>query len=140
MSTRELGTDIVAEAMTVVLVAADAQWVRNQVRAAFVGPGQTVLEVARGQEVRTAVAQHKPDLVVLDSQIGNMGGIACALDLRLEASANRLPTVPVLLLLDREADRFLAQRTGVSGMLVKPVDAATLRLCARQLSANHKNL
>jgi predicted ATPase len=47
---------------------------------------ETVVEIRRGQDVRGAVAQHAPDLVVLDMQIANMGGIACAIDLRLEAN------------------------------------------------------
>ena len=76
--------------MTTILVAADAKWVRDQVRAAFVGPGQEVVEVTRGQDVRDAFAEVDPDLVVLDLQIGNMGGVAVAIDLRLEESGGRL--------------------------------------------------
>ena len=68
--------------MTTILVAADAEWVRDQVRTAFVGPGQQVVEVTRGQAVRAAVAAHDPDLVVLDMQIANMGGIAVSIDLQ----------------------------------------------------------
>ena len=119
--------------MTVILVAADAAWVRDQVRSAFVRPGQEVIEVTRGQDVRTAVADHDPDLVVLDMQIGNMGGIAAAIDLRLEESAGRLDRANIMLLLDREADEFVARRADVDRMLVKPVDAGTLRRAARDL-------
>ncbi len=110
-----------------VLVAADARWVREQVRAALVAPGQEVVEVTRGQDVRGAVAEQHPDLVVLDMQISNMGGVAVAIDLRLEESGGRLPHVPIMLLLDREADRFLAKRADVDAELVKPVDPGTLR-------------
>jgi DNA-binding response OmpR family regulator len=116
-----------------ILVAAEARWVRDQVRAAFVGSGQEVVEVTRGQEVRAAVEQDEPDLVIVDSQIGNMGGIAVTIDLRLEESAGRLPYVPVLLLLDRQADRFLARRADADGELVKPADAGTLRRAARRI-------
>jgi DNA-binding response OmpR family regulator len=119
--------------VTTILVAADGALVRDQVRAAFVRPGQDVIEVTRGQDVRDAVHDCTPDLVVLDLQIGNMGGIAVAIDLHLEASAGRLPEVPVLLLLDREADRFLAKRAAVDGELVKPVDAGTLRRAAERI-------
>jgi hypothetical protein len=38
-----------------------------------------------------------------------------------------------LLLLDREADRFLAKRAAADGELVKPVDAATLRRAAERI-------
>jgi CheY-like chemotaxis protein len=119
--------------VTTILVAADAEWVRNQVRTAFVGPGQQVVEVTRGQHVRAAVREHHPDLVVLDLQIGNMGGIAVAIDLRNEESGGRLPHSTILLLLDREADRFLAARADVEGVLVKPVDPGTLRRAAKAL-------
>ena len=118
---------------TTILVAADARWVRDQVRGAFVGPDQRVVEVTRGQEVRNAVKQEEPDLVVLDLQIGNMGGVAAALDLRLEESGGRLPRATILLLLDRDADKFLGRRADVDAMLVKPVDAGVLRRAARQL-------
>ena len=60
-------------------------------------------------------------------QIGNMGGLAVAIDLRLEGSAGRIPDVSILLLLDREADRFLAKRVDADAELVKPVDPGTLR-------------
>jgi DNA-binding response OmpR family regulator len=123
----------VAESDVKILVASDGAWVRDQVRGAFVSPGQSVIEATRGQDVRDLVRTEEPDLVILDLQIANMGGIAVAIDLRLEASAGRVPDVPILLLLDREADRFLAKRADADAELVKPVDAATLRRAAKPL-------
>ena len=119
--------------MTTILVAAEAAWVRDQVRTGLTGPGQRVIEVTRGQDVRDAVGAQTIDLVILDLQIANQGGIATALDLRLEAAAGRLPEVPILLLLDREADRFLAARTEADAVLVKPIDAGTLRRAIKRL-------
>jgi two-component system, cell cycle response regulator len=110
-----------------ILVAADGAWVRDQVRNALAGRDLDVLEVTRGADVRDAVRTQRPDLVILDMEIANMGGIAVAIDLHLEASADRVPDVPILLLLDREHDRFLAKRAAADAELVKPVDAATLR-------------
>jgi DNA-binding response OmpR family regulator len=124
---------------TTILVAADARWVRDQVKAAFVAPGQRVVEATRGQDVRDAFAEHEPELVILDMQIGNMGGVAVALDLRLEESAGRLPEATILLLLDREADRFLAGRADVDEMVVKPVDAGMLRRIATRLLATRED-
>lgn len=121
--------------VTTILVAADAEWVRAQVRAAFVGHGQRVVELKSGFDVRAAVAESPPDLVVLDMQIGNMGGVAVAIDLHLEAAAGRLDDVPILLLLDRAADTFLARRAEADAELVKPVDAGTLRRTAKRLLA-----
>jgi len=113
--------------MTTILVAADAKWVRDLVKTACLAPGQRVVEVTRGQDVREAVREYEPSVAVLDMQIANMGGIAVGIDLRLEASAGRLPDVSILLLLDREADRFLAKRGDADAELVKPIDPATLR-------------
>ena len=121
---------------TTILVAADAQWVRDQVRSACVGPGQQVVEVARGQDVRDTFARIDPDLVVLDLQIGNMGGVAVAIDLRLEESGGRLPRARILLLLDRRDDAFIARRADVDLTLVKPVDAGILRRAAAPLLAD----
>src|SRR4029079_11446080 len=96
-----------------ILVAAEASWIRDQVQVAVVEPGQRVVEVPRGQDVRAAVSEYEPDVVILDMQIGNMGGIAVALDMRLEQGEGRMPDAPILLLLDREADGFLGKRADV---------------------------
>ena len=79
------------------------------------------------------VQADEPDLVILDLQIANQGGIATAIDLRLEAAAGRLPQLPILLLLDREADRHIAQRADADSVLVKPVDAGQLRRAIKRL-------
>ena len=121
--------------MTTILVAADAKWVRDQVRSAFVGPGQEVVEVTRGQDVRDTFARIEPELVILDLQIGNMGGVAVAIDLRLEESGGRLPRARILLLLDRRDDAFIARRADVDLTLVKPVDAGVLRRATKPLLA-----
>ena len=121
--------------MSTIVVAADAQWVRDLVKSACTAKDQRVIEVTRGQEVRGVVGSESPDLVVLDMQIGNMGGLAVAIDLRLEGSAGRIPDTSILLLLDREADRFLAKRVDADAELVKPVDPGTLRRTVAELLA-----
>ena len=69
----------------------------------------------------------------MDIQMGNMGGIAACLDLRLEASGGRIEPVPVLLLLDRRADVFMARRAGAQGWVIKPLDPIRLRKAIRSL-------
>jgi len=82
-----------------------------------------------------AVVADKPDLVILDLQIGSMGAIAVCMDLRLEEGAGRLDHVPVLVLLDRRADVFLARRVEADGWLIKPLDPIRLRKAIRALLA-----
>ncbi|HLT16539.1 MAG TPA: response regulator [Acidimicrobiales bacterium] len=116
--------------MTDVLIATDADAVFKQVEAALVDPGTTVRRVRAGHDVVPAVQEATPDLVVLDLQIGNMGGIATCILLRHEAIDGRLPDLPVLLLLDRGADVMLARRAGADGWVVKPLDPIQLRRAA----------
>ena len=62
------------------LIASDAEWVVDEVRAAAEEPGTTVRWVRRGDGVAQAIEDSAPDLVVLDLQIGNMGGMATCMD------------------------------------------------------------
>jgi DNA-binding response OmpR family regulator len=116
-----------------ILVATDADWIRDEVEAALAGPDRSVRWVRHGMDVLPAVADITPALVVLDLQIGNMGGMATCMALHLESGAGRLPRVPVLMLLDREADVFLARRSDADGWLIKPIDAFRLRKAANAL-------
>ena len=115
------------------LIASDAQWVRDDVKAVLDTTEVTVREVTRGFQVLPAVRERMPDLVVLDLQIGKMGGMATCMDLRLEEGAERLDHVPVLMLLDRRADVFLARRSGAEGFLVKPLDPMRLSRAVKAL-------
>ncbi len=116
-----------------VLLATDADALAEDVFAALVEEGTTVSRVRGGVDVRPAVAALEPDLVVLDLQIGNMGGVAASIDLRLEAEAGRVPETRILMLLDREADRWIARQARADAELVKPVQAFQLRRAARAL-------
>ena len=118
--------------MPEVIVVSDSPTVRETVIAAIPDPAITVRELTEGAQVRPAVHASKPDLVIVDSQIGRMGGMATCLDLHLEHGAGRLPHVPVLMLLDRRADVFLARRASAEGWAVKPIDPFRL---ARAITA-----
>lgn len=113
-----------------VLLATDADHVHEKVAAALDGDHE-VVRVHAGAEVLAAVRDHNPVLVVLDLQIGNMGGMAACLDLRLEQRAERIPPQRVVMLLDRDADVFLARRAEADAWIVKPVDPLALRRTAR---------
>ena len=119
--------------MPTVLVAADADWVHDEVRAALGGSDTTMVLVRAGRDVTPAVTLHKPDLAVLDLQIGNMGGMATCMSIRHEETADRLPITAVMMLLDRAADVFLAQRCEADGWLIKPLDSLRVRKAAKIL-------
>lgn len=116
--------------MPEILVATDADWILDEVRAALGGTDTTLRWVRNGKDVVPALKERPADLVVLDLQIGNMGGMATCMAIRLESGADRLPDVGVVMLLDRSADVFLAQRCHADGWLIKPLDAIRLRRAA----------
>jgi DNA-binding NarL/FixJ family response regulator len=115
--------------MATILLATDADWVRDEVVAALEGAHQLV-GVRAGRDVFAAVKQSGAELVVLDLQIGSMGGMATCMHLRNEHSGGRIERVNVLMLLDRPADTFLAQRCDADGWLIKPLDALRIRRAA----------
>jgi CheY-like chemotaxis protein len=118
-----------------IVVASDAPSVRRAIVAVLETPDTDIWEVASGPETLAAVAEEPPDLVIVDLQMGSMGGMAVCLELRLEESYGKLPHVPVLMLLDRRPDVFLAKRSGAEGWLVKPLDPLRLRRAAAALVA-----
>ncbi|MGO9197369.1 MAG: response regulator transcription factor [Acidimicrobiales bacterium] len=116
-----------------ILIVSDAPSVLAELRSALEDGETTVRELHSGDLVRDAVALDPPDLVITDLQVGSMGGIAICMDLRLEESGDRAEHVPVLMLMDRRADVFMAKRSDAEGWLVKPFDSLRLRKAARAL-------
>ncbi len=116
-----------------VLIASDSPAVVDEVESAIGGVDTVIRVVRAGVDVLPAALDRLPDLVVLDQQIGNMGAMACSLHLRLEESADRIDHIPVLVLLDRRPDVFLARRSGADGWIMKPLDPIRLRKAARLL-------
>jgi len=130
---RENGARVTSAGVPHYLIATDAKWVLDEVLGALEGPGTTLTYCDSGKQVTPAVKADKPDLAILDLQIGTMGAMAVTMELRLEESGGRAPHVPVLMLLDREADVFLARRSGAEGWLIKPLDSLRLARAAKTI-------
>jgi CheY-like chemotaxis protein len=119
--------------VSVIVVASDAAYLRREIAAVADGKDVDIVEVESGPEVVAEVRENPPDLVVVDMQMGNMGGMAVCLELRLQESYGDLPHLPVLMLLDRRPDVHLARRSGAEGWLVKPLDPLRLRRAIRAI-------
>ena len=116
-----------------ILIATDASWVVDDVTAALSSDDVNFTVCREGRIVSDLVENSTPDLVILDMQIGSMGGPAVTMSLRLDESSGLLPHVPVLMLLDRRADLHLARRTGAEGWLIKPLDSLRLKRATNAL-------
>ena len=121
--------------MAKILLVSDARTVLEDLRAVVDDGVHEVDELTDGRFVRAAASADPPDLVIADSQVQAMGGFAVCLDLKLEESGGRLPAIPVLVLLDRRADVFLARRAAAEGFVVKPLDPLRLRKAVDALLA-----
>lgn len=121
--------------MTIVLLATDSDNIAAEVDATLANDDCQVLRVRAGSDVLPVIRDRNPDIVLLDLQIGNMGGVAACLAIRQEEGAARLDERPVALFLDRDADKFLAQESRADGWLIKPIDSLRLRRAVKQLLA-----
>ena len=118
------------------LIATDSPVVFDEVSSAVEEPGTAIRWARSGRAVLPALQERPSDLVITDLQIGSMGGLAIAMRLMLEATTGGLDKpIPVLVLLDRRADTFLAKRTGVAGWLLKPLDPLRTRAAVDALLA-----
>ena len=116
-----------------ILVATDADHVVNAVTDALSGPDTSFTICREGRLISDLVRERTPDLVLLDLQIGSKGGMAVTMDLRLDESSGSLPTVKVLMLLDRQADVHLARRSAADAWLVKPFTPLDLKRAVRNV-------
>ena len=114
-------------AMSKVLLVADASWVKNQVAAALSDSGTEVREVDDPRAVVDELIEFAPDVIIIDMQIGSMGGMAVARAVREAEYANGLADIPLVLLLVRAADAFIARRASAHAWLTQPITAQDLR-------------
>ena len=106
------------------VVAPDRGAIRSLVAVTYL---ERLDRIGKPEPIGVAPGEAIRPIELLDLQIGNMGGIAACLNLRLEQRAGRLPEAKALILLDREADIFLARRAEADGWLIKPFDSFRLR-------------
>jgi DNA-binding response OmpR family regulator len=116
--------------VTTVLLATDSDDLYDEIDAALGSADTDLLRVRAGADVVPVCRHRTPDLVLLDLQIGNMGGMATSLAVKHEQESGRLPEFPVALLLDRKDDLFLGSESRADGWLVKPLDSLRLRRLA----------
>ena len=115
------------------LLATDADWIHEEIDAALAGDDIEVLRVRQGVDVLPTVTELEPDLVVLDLQIGNMGGMAACMDLRLDESVGKLPHTRCSCCSTAMSTRSWPTGPEADGWIVKPLDAFRLRTAATAL-------
>ena len=108
------------------LVVTDEPWIRNEVHAALTAPDVSLLDHLDPATAAETASSSDVAAVICDLQIGSRGGMAVTRDLLGAAAVNDTKPVPVVLLLDRSADVFLARRAGAAAWVTKPFSSHEL--------------
>ena len=108
-----------------VLVVDDDALVRAGLSMLLAGVEEIVIvgEAADGSEVAQAVAEHEPDIVLMDIRMPGMDGLAATELLRAHDNA---PEVIVLTTFEVDDDVLRALRAGASGFLLKDTPPADI--------------
>ena len=103
--------------MTPVLVVTNERGAGEDAVSGF--PSDVEVDVAADARSAWSLLQSRtPAVVVVDLRTGSAGGFALARDMKANA---RLSKVPILMLLERDQDGWLAKQAGATRWLVKPV-------------------
>ena len=115
-----------------ILVVSDDPHVREEARYSF--PVETSVKSAT--EARAAwrtLHEAAFSAVVVDMQTGSAGGYALARDM---SQSSRFERVPVVMLLERPQDAWLARTAGAAAYLVKPLSSGELAGAALSVVAS----
>ncbi len=118
---------------TLILVVTDEAPLADLCRSGF-PQGHDVRIVGDALLAMEAMRYLTPDLVVVDIQTHNAGGYGLCREM---ANDGRLATVPVLMLIERPQDRWLASQAGAARVLTRPIDAVSLTDEAEALIHSH---
>jgi DNA-binding NarL/FixJ family response regulator len=110
--------------MPTVLLVADRPSVIDRVHAALGSADVTLIDHAEPNTAAATAYELGVDRVVVDQQVGAMGAMAVARAVRAAGGAEPLP---VTIILDREADAFLARRSGAENWVLKDGSGTELR-------------
>ncbi len=102
-------------------------------QAVLVGPDREVLIVGDGENIITLAGARSPDVVIVGSSLGQMGGLAVSRELKMLSDTGEITEPKVIVLLEREADVWLAGWSRCDAYLTKPIDAAEVDFVLREL-------
>jgi DNA-binding response OmpR family regulator len=118
----------------VLIVVADKDPYELQaLQAALSAPDREILILEDGENIITLVKSRAPDAVVVGASLGQMGGLAVARELKMLADSGAIAATKVIVLLEREADAWIAKWSRCDAWLTKPVEAADVDEKVREL-------
>jgi DNA-binding response OmpR family regulator len=111
-----------AEGVLRILVVTDNRPVREELEFGFPEPVDVEFAYdSRAAWQRLVEDDEPPSAVVVDLQTGAAGGFGLARDMK---AVRALAGLPIVILLERDQDRWLARQAGASAALLKPITAS----------------
>lgn len=105
-----------------VLVVTDDPLLQREARFAFPDDFDVVV-VEDARRARSELGAWTPAVLIVDLLSGSAGGFALGSDM---AQDRTLTHVPMLMLIDRHQDEWLAREAGADAVRTKPIDTAEL--------------
>jgi len=128
-------THVEVNAVRVLVVAENVTERLRAVTALKLHAEAEVTEAAVGEEGRQLLLEDQSafDVIVVDGDLQPRGGYAILYDLRQQAKLHGTASIPAVVLLGREQDRWLATWCGANAALLKPIDPFELARVVRDL-------
>ena len=110
--------------MATILLVADRRSVIDRIHASLSSADLTIVDHDDPDTAAQTAHELGVDAVLVDMQVGAMGAMAVTRAVRAVDEDN---PIPVTILLDRDADAFLARRSGAATWVTKDADPTELR-------------
>lgn len=101
-------------------------------RGALESPDSEVYSATDGAVAVRLAEQHEPHAVVVAASLGRMGGFAVSRELKTMSELGKITEPWVVVLIEREADAWLAGWSRCDAWLVKPVDPVDVANLVRE--------
>ena len=116
----------------IILIVDDEIQNRRLLEALLQPEGYLTVCAASGEEALALIANHPPDLILLDVMMPGMDGYQVAIALKANPATSAIPIIMVTAQIDRSA-RLAGLEAGAEEFLTKPVDRAELWVRVRNL-------
>jgi len=104
----------------VVLLVEDNDFIRNMYQLKLAKADLTVVEAVDGQMALDKIAEHKPDVVLLDLMMPNVSGIDVLKNLKKQGIIPSLPVIVLTNVMDPQTIEE-AKQLGARDYIVKPI-------------------
>lgn len=111
--------------MSTILLVTDNDRVIDSVHSALTDPDTTIIDERDPSQASHVAYTQDVDAVLVDMRVGSMGAIAVTHSIR--QAATDTDAIPVTILMDRDADAFIASRSGATHWVSKYGPASELR-------------